>query len=162
MNIAWKILIGLGVAVAIWLHGDAHGARETRESWRLDVENSDRVHAEELNRLNEAARAKETADSLHVRNLEAEHAKELETIRNGSSAFVATLTRRLRVAEARCAGSVVPSTAFDPSIPKGRTGQPESGYRGPDPASADRLREIGMTLQAQLRDCRSWVLRNGR
>lgn len=157
------VLLGLLILVGgAWLHGDSHGRAETKEAWRLDVAESDRIAAEEKARLDAIAREKESADSLHVITLEAQHAKELEVVRSGSAAFIDRLNRRLRDAEKRCSGGVLPETSADPSFPEGGTGLPEGGHGGPDLESADRLREIGLTLQAELRDCRAWVLKHGR
>jgi hypothetical protein len=152
------ILVCLGTGVAGYLKGSA----DVRDEWRAEVAEADGAALKKKAELDELARAKEAADAEQAMNLEAKHAKDLEAVRAGSSGFINELSRRLRVAEAGRARCDLSSAAADPGVSPGGTGQPEGGYRGPDLASADRLREVGLTLQSELRDCRAWVLKHGR
>lgn len=155
--------IGLVVFTGfVWFGGYYDGSRAVMKEWKAEVAAASATAAAKKAELDEAARAKESADAEHAMNLEATHAKDLEAVRAGSAAFIDKLNGRLRGAEARCVGGIVPSAAANSGLPEGRAGEPEGGYRGPDPASADRLREVGLTLQTELRDCRAWVLKHGR
>jgi hypothetical protein len=157
------VAIGLVALITIcWGAGFYEGRQYTLKAWRAEVAQADAAALKAKADLDEKTRAKEAADAEHAMNLEAQHAKDLEAVRAGSAGFIDTLTRRLRVAEARCTGGVLSSTAADPGVPERGTGQPESGHRGPDLASANRLREVGLTLQSELRNCRAWVLKHGR
>lgn len=152
------ILVWLGTGIAGYLKGSA----DVRNAWRTEVAQADAAALKKKAELDEQARAQEAADAEHAMNLEAQHAKDLEAVRAGSAGFINELTRRLRIAETGRARCELSAASADPGVSEGRTDQPESGYRGPDIESANRLREVGLTLQTELRDCRAWVLKHGR
>lgn len=158
----WKPLAVALLLLGVWLHGDRNGSSRVQAKWDAEVAQANLDAIKKKAEIDQIARDKESRDALHAINLEAEHARQLEAVRNGSAAFVDTLTRRLRNAEAGRSRCELSSAAADTGVSQERTGEPEGGYRGPDLKSSDRLRTVGLTLQAELRDCRAWVLKHGR
>lgn len=158
----WKPLAAVVFVAAVWLHGQHTGSSRVRAAWQAEVAEASAAAAEEKALIDARNALKDARNAAYAISLEVKYAKELEAALSGRSAFTAELARRMRNAEARCAGGVVSAAAADPGLPEGGAGDADGGHRGPDPESADRLREIGLTLQSQLRQCRAWVLQHGR
>lgn len=158
----WLIL---GVVIALggsWVHGNWKGREAVRMEWRAEVNEANATAMKERARIDAENAAKDLAAAEYTRDLEAQYASEIEDMRRSGDNFRRVLNQRLRDAEARCSGSVVPSTTPDPRDVQDASNGGDAGRGRPDFEGADRLRNVAKTLQAQVKQCYAWMQEHGR
>lgn len=91
-----------------------------------------------------------------ARTAEEQHARDLQTIDAGSTAFA----ERLRLAKAGAGRNCVPTAATPASQPASVAAGSDGTGGEPDPGS--RLREVALSLQADVKGCWAWAAGVGR
>ena len=151
-------IVALGLVLGAYFKGRA----DVNAAWELEKVEAANDALREKNRLEAQYRAREAAQALETRNLEADYAERLVAVETDRGAFERRISDRLRAQTRRADNCELSRAAAAPGSPESPVPAGDGELGRIDPGAVSRVRTVGKQTQELLTLCRKWATSVGR